>query len=407
MYRFSSPSEPRRKGGSPAPIVSPSAFRRESIVRAFEVPPTRGGVILVTDSNATSESPLAFDPGAIRLRFASAFRPRPALYWADLLLSAGLGWTAFALALVAPSHWEQAGLEAVSVLALLRAAMFVHEIAHLKRGALPGFETVWNLVVGFPLLLPSLTYAGSHTDHHRRAAFGTEYDPEYAPIANWSHWRMVRFVLGVLLLPAVLPLRWGVLGPLSVLLPRSRRFVVARASTLFINADYRRPAPEKRWDVWRWRLQETACALVSWAGLAAWISGLLPTEAVVQWFAVAAGILAVNQVRTLASHGYENEGEQVDTLDQVLDSFNLDGVPLLTALIAPVGLRYHALHHFLPSVPYHSLGALHRALCRELPRDAEYQRTRRTGVLAALVDLWRRSPDAQDWASEDLSSAGV
>lgn len=349
---------------------------------------------------------LAFDPNAIRQRFARVFTPRPAIYWTDLLASAGLGWAAFALSLMATSPFERWGFAAVSVVALLRAAMFVHEIAHLKRRAVPGLELAWNLLVGLPLLLPSLMYVGSHCEHHSRAAFGTEYDPEYAPIAHWSRWRMVRFVLGVALLPIALPLRWGVLGPVSYLLPRIRPFVVERASTLSINADYRRPRPEKRRDLWRWRLQEAACALVVWTAFAAWFEGLATTSLVLQWALVVAGVFSVNQVRTLASHGYENEGEQVDTLDQVLDSFNLDGVPLLTALVAPVGLRYHALHHFLPTVPYHSLGALHRALCRELPRDAEYQATRRLGVCAALWSLWRRSP-AEDWASEDLSSAGV
>ncbi|MGH0037166.1 MAG: fatty acid desaturase family protein [Myxococcota bacterium] len=369
------------------------------------------GVTLVTQHGAAVRPSLAFEPNAIRQRFPSAFEPRRALYWADLLGSTAVGWSAFWLALGATTAAEQWGLAALSVLALLRAAMFVHEVAHLKRGAVPGFELAWNALVGLPLLLPSLVYAGSHSDHHRRAAFGTEYDPEYAPIAHWSHLRLVRFVLGVALMPVFLPLRWGLLGPASYLLPRFRRAVVERSSTLVINADYRRPAPEKRRDVWRWRLQEGACAGVVWLAFAAWLEGLLPTAALVQWYGVAAGILALNQVRTLAAHGYENEGEQVDALDQVLDSFNLDGVPLLTALVAPVGLRYHALHHFLPTVPYHSLGALHRALCRELPRDAEYRATRRTGVAVALVDLWRRSQADEDWAgagaSGDPSSAGA
>ena len=31
-------------------------------------------------------------------------------------------------------------------------------------------------------------------------------------------------------------------------------------------------------------------------------------------------------------------------------------------LIAPVGLRYHALHHWIPSLPYHNLGRAHRLL---------------------------------------------
>jgi len=352
---------------------------------------------------------VAPEPGAqsIRERFPWAFTPRPALYWIDLVCSAAIGWAAFIWAHRAPSLSEQLGLCAIAVLALMRAALFVHELAHVKRGALPGFELAWNLLVGLPLLLPSLVYADSHGDHHRKAAFGTEYDPEYAPIANWGHRRMARFVLAVLLWPLVLPLRWGVLGPLSLLLPRFRRFVVGRASTLVINIDYRRPAPTRRRDIWRWRLEELAAALVCWGVFAGWHFGAIPGGLLLQWYGVAAGILGVNQMRTLAAHGYENEGEEVDERDQMLDSINLVGVPVLTALVAPVGLRFHALHHLAPSVPYHHLGALHRALYRELPEDADYRTTRRAGVLVALVDLWRRSPDSEELSIEDLSSAGV
>ena len=100
----------------------------------------------------------------------------------------------------------------------------------------------------------------------------------------------------------------------------------------------------------------------------------------------------INQIRTLAAHHYENDGSEVDALGQLMDSVNLRGVPVLTALVAPVGLRYHALHHFLPAVPYHSLGTLHRRLCRELPREAEYHRTEAEGILPMLRRLWDRAP---------------
>jgi len=343
-----------------------------------------------------------FTPARIRQRFAAAFRPKPWVYWCDMLVSAAIGWAAFGLALrAAPGSPAHLGLTLVSIFGLLRGALFIHELAHLKKGAVPGFETAWHAVVGIPLMLPSLMYVGSHVDHHRRAAFGTEYDPEYAPIANWSRLRIVRFVLGVALVPLVLPLRWGVMAPLSYLFPRFRRLVVERASTLVINPDYRRPMPEGE-RARRWMVQEAAAGAAFWGAVAAWAWGLLSLGFFAQWWMLTAGILVVNQVRTLAAHGYENEGEQVDSMGQLLDSINLTGVPVLTAMVAPVGLRYHALHHFLPGVPYHSLGTLHRQLCAELPREAPYRRTEKAGILPALLDLWRRpSP------SEDLSSAGA
>jgi hypothetical protein len=36
----------------------------------------------------------------------------------------------------------------------------------------------------------------------------------------------------------------------------------------------------------------------------------------------------------------------------------------------PLGLRYHALHHLFPSLPYHALGTAHRRLIVALPPDS-------------------------------------
>jgi fatty acid desaturase len=54
-----------------------------------------------------------------------------------------------------------------------------------------------------------------------------------------------------------------------------------------------------------------------------------------------------------------------------------------------VGLRYHALHHLFPSLPYHNLGKAHRRLSALLPQDAPYHATGRRSFLAALAELWR------------------
>ena len=61
------------------------------------------------------------------------------------------------------------------------------------------------------------------------------------------------------------------------------------------------------------------------------------------------------------------------------------------ALIAPVGLRYHALHHWIPSLPYHNLGRAHRLLISTLGSDAPYRATVEPGFRPPLRDLWRRS----------------
>jgi len=316
--------------------------------------------------------------------------PNRLIYWADLLASVCVGWALFAISVLAvPGSIVHVASTLGAVLALLRAALFIHEISHLKRGQIPGFEFAWNAIVGIPLLIPSLMYVGSHLDHHTRMGFGTNDDPEYAPIARWGRLRIVAFVFTVALLPLVLPLRWGVIGPVSHLIPPLRRLVVGRLSTLVINSDYVRPMPHGR-HIRRWNLEEAAAAVFVWLVAAAVYFGVVPLQWIAQWCIVGGGILTVNQVRTLAAHHYENEGGTMDVEEQLLDSITLRGWPLVTMLIAPVGLRFHALHHYLPYLPYHSLGRVHRHLLLELPQSAPYRATVRDG-LHTLQSLWRNA----------------
>jgi fatty acid desaturase len=79
--------------------------------------------------------------------------------------------------------------------------------------------------------------------------------------------------------------------------------------------------------------------------------------------------------------------------EQVADSINLWGpawLRPLTALLAPVGLRFHALHHDFPTLPYHALGAVHRRLTRELPAGSAYRATQRPALATVLAELLRK-----------------
>ena len=323
----------------------------------------------------------------VRKRFASTFRPKALLYWLDLLLSSLMGWTAFWLSVQQPfGSLAYLSTTSIALLALLRAALFIHEIAHQKRGSLPGFEYAWHAVVGLPFMLPSLMYVGSHGDHHRPHTFGTASDPEYAPLVHGTLPGLVWFVLSVCIVPVLLPLRWGVIGPLSSVIPPLRKIVIQRASTLAINPAYRRPLPGRQYQL-RWLVQEWAAALVAWLVCVSWYTGQIPGVWLMQWYVVTAGMLIVNQVRTLAAHRYDNTGRRLSAVEQLLDSVNMCGWPVFTVLAAPVGLRYHALHHLLPNVPYHSLGRLHRQLQEEWPAAGVYQQTIERGMLSAIWSL--------------------
>ena len=58
---------------------------------------------------------------------------------------------------------------------------------------------------------------------------------------------------------------------------------------------------------------------------------------------------------------------------------------------APVGLRYHALHHLLPRLPYHNLGKAHARLSAQLAAISPYHRVEERGLFLALGKLFRRA----------------
>ncbi|HET7575019.1 MAG TPA: fatty acid desaturase, partial [Sphingomicrobium sp.] len=92
--------------------------------------------------------------------------PRSAIYWADMLGSALLGYAALFAAMVVKPAWLAVGCGLVAVLALYRAGSFIHELTHIKKGAVKGLRFTWNLLVGVPLLVPSFMYEGVHNQHH-------------------------------------------------------------------------------------------------------------------------------------------------------------------------------------------------------------------------------------------------
>ena len=87
---------------------------------------------------------------------------------------------------------------------------------------LPAFRTAWNALVGIPLLLPSFLYEGVHTDHHRQRSYGTPRDPEYVPFGRRPPVVMASYALGSAFLPFAVAFRFGVLAPLSWLVPPLR-----------------------------------------------------------------------------------------------------------------------------------------------------------------------------------------
>ncbi len=309
--------------------------------------------------------------------------PRPAFYWPDLILSAATGWVAFGFAAALPSSAAMLVCAGIAVLALYRALCFLHEISHIKRSALGGFETVWNLLVGFPLLMPSFVYVGVHQAHHSLGSYGTSRDPEYLPFAQSSR-MTVLFALESFLIPAVLALRFLAAGPLGLLIPPLQRWLAVHASALTMNFAYRRQVtPELMSKIRR----DTALLLLLWITAIA----LLPAHVFIVWFGVVSVASFINTLRTLAAHRYEGDGTPLDREGQLRDSVDVPG-RVWTELWAPVGLRYHALHHYFPGIPYHNLATAHRRLRAALPPEALYCGVSHTGLYGSLRSLVSRGP---------------
>ena len=318
--------------------------------------------------------------------------PNTGIFWGDLLASATLGYGALATAILAASWPVTLVAAIVAILALYRAGSFIHELTHINRGALPGFKFGWNLLVGIPLLVPSFLYEGVHNLHHAKIRYGTVEDPEYLPLALMRPWTLPLFVVAAALAPVAMMVRFAVLAPLSLLSPKLRTLVVGRYSGLQINPAFRRrPAEGELARQWRW--QEGAASLGAIALIAMVAGGVIPLRAFAIFLGVAAGVMLLNQVRTLVAHRWENEGEEMSVTEQYLDSVNVPPPGMLAALWAPVGLRYHALPHLLPGLPYHALGEAHRRICAELEPTSAYHSASYKGLLPLArrlaVSSWR------------------
>jgi len=341
---------------------------------------------------AQQEHP-AFSRREIKKLVQDLFMPKPLLYWADFLITISIGYGFAAIYLTAPAFSPvqlSAGL--VSGLALFRVGIFIHELVHREEPSMVGFHIAWNLVVGMPLLMHSFLYR-NHLDHHHPRKFGTPADGEYLPLGSAPLRETALYFAQVPILPIMAAFRFLILVPLSFLNPRWRRWLLECRSSYAIDPYYRRTIPSaERLDLW------AALDLLGFfwvaGSLALILSGVIAWTTIGLLYCLAIWTIGLNWVRTLAAHRFMNEGGNMTYEEQVEDSLTIGGHSLLSYLLFPIGLRYHALHHLFPLMPYHSMGEAHRRLMKELPADSVYRKTIVPGFVAVLRDLLRHASQA-------------
>jgi fatty acid desaturase len=345
------------------------------------------GVLDESDADVGIEYAAVFNAREARSIVGELFKPDPRIYWLDTILSVIVAYSCasayFALPAADPLKWIAL---VVSGLALFRVGTFMHEIQHFSGGAMRRFTTGWNLLCGIPMLMPSFLY-DNHATHHRSTTYGTVDDGEYLPLGRgaWGHFAI--YALQAVLLPVLVAFRFLFLTPLALVSRRWQRFVLERFSFYGINPHYRHTPPEPMPRSWAWL--ESACMVRAWMIPATVVLGFNPPSHIPELYLLASVSIGFNYLRNVAAHRYRNDGKPMNYTEQLLDSVNITGHPLWTELLFPVGLRYHALHHIFPTLPYHNLARAHRRLMAELPADSPYRRTVYPSFGSVLRQLWQ------------------
>lgn len=309
-------------------------------------------------------------------------KPNLTIYFTDFLITYSLSLLSFLVLTTTTDSFVAIISGSLAGLGIYRCSVFIHEIQHQSAKDLASFALIWNLAFGIPCFMPTFLY-GEHFAHHSVQSYGTQYDSEYIRLTSRRLLKVTTIVALGFVYPLLGPLRFAVFTPLSIVCPHLNKPIYTRLSSLYnIKTGYRRPWNSAAQSNSRW-FQELSCFLWAWMWISLGLSGLVTTDFFLKIYLVFSIWMVINQLRTIAAHKYQSDGLAGDNSFQLQDTNTFDR-GWTTSLWAPVGLRYHALHHLLPSLPYHNLETAHRRIICALPADSPYNQTIKKSLLHAL-----------------------
>jgi len=322
--------------------------------------------------------------GHYRQHVKDLFEPNLGLYFTDLIISYSLFVAGFYIFHTRADGWAWGGF-VLAVLAVYRSALFIHEIVHLPKKNFKYFSFVWNVLYGIPFMLPSFMYE-SHLKHHYPRVYGTAGDPEYVIFDGKGLGAQILFMLAhSILAPILVIFRFTIVTFLSLFSAKVRLIARKKMAALAINPAYENLGKKVEKDTYV-NPYEIASFVFVTSMITLVVMGIVDIQYIYEFFAILASSLFINGIRTLAAHTYANhELQPLTEIEQLTDSLNHVGNPIIGELMAPVGLRFHALHHLFPTIPYHNLYEAHRRLIANLPADDPYHTV---GFKRYLPALW-------------------
>lgn len=325
------------------------------------------------------------------LRIQALLKPfqklSPITFYLDLIATAILAWVPLYLLSVTPLGAMSVLYFVLAYVGFFRGHAFIHEVVHFRK-KIKGLGPLYNVLFGYPNRAPYYIHE-PHQFHHLPTTFATAKDPEYMVLAGKGRFFFFLPILTTPFVPLVLLLRFGVLPLVSWAFPvTARTWLYNRLSTLVVNPGYFRDIRHSN-DLKVALREDSLCALffLGWVALA--YTGVLNVTFFISLYAVIVATTLVNIYRARVAHHYDNHsGERLSPYGILRDSTCVEG-SVLDIFWAPIGLKYHSMHHLAPTIPYHNLARAHYFLKAQLTQDHPYNQTIVANVALGLRQFWR------------------